>query len=540
MSKTIVVALLSITACKFAELPPIDEDARPVDGGGGGGDGAAQYTLTLTIDGAGTGAGSISVEPGGFTCTSGTCMREFDVGSDLTITVMGTGSLDGVAGVGGDCSSSPCAITMDGDRSVNARFVRYACVPSSASCTANALTECDANGNFVTHLIPNGALDGSATTLTMQDYPCPMGCHATEPRCADVTLGNGVEIAMDTAEVSPTGRDIVLPGPNAPAGTIQVATHMFDAAQGLIRVTDTDGTAVDIPAQLVDQGASAGTILVLKTRTFHLRAGSKLRAVGTHKLGIAGHFDVFIGGTLDLRGEFIAMYEPGAGASMVTACYGATAPTASGATGGGASACVGGASSTGNAGGQALTTQAPYVVAGCGGGRTSGLLAFPSPPGGGLLLISRTKVVLASTAVIDLTGSQGGANPTYAQGGAAGGNAVLMAPSIRVNAGAIISARGGSGSAANGTIGVQGSRGPLTGTEPAAGATCAGCGTGGAGGYEEAGGWCYGTAGTGSGSAIAGGGGSVGSCAVFARPGGASVAAGATKCRYTLSTLLTR
>ena len=539
MSRIVAVAVGFIAACKFAELPPIDDDARPVDAAPSDGS-STRYTLSLTVDAAGSGAGSISVEPGGFTCSSATCVREFDAGTELTITVAGASSLDGVASVGGHCSSSPCVIAMDSDRSVTAQFVRYECVPNSASCSGNALTECDPDGNFVTHVIPNGGADGAATTITMQDYACPMGCHATEPRCADLTLGNGVEVAMDTPHVSPAGQDIALPSPGAPAGTVQINTSMFDATQGLIRVTDTDGSPVDIPAQLVDQGSNAGTILVIKTRTFHLRAGSRLRAIGTHKLGIASHFDVYIGGTLDLRGDFSSAYEPGAGASMLTSCYGATAPTTSGATGGGASACVGGASSTGNAGGQALSITAPFVMAGCGGGRTSGLLAFPSPPGGGLLLASRTKVVLASTAVVDLTGSQGGANPTYAQGGAGGGNAVLMAPSVRIDGGAIVSARGGSGRAANGTIGTNGSRGPLTGTEPAAGATCAGCGTGGAGGYEDPDGWCWGTPGTGSGSAIAGGGGSVGACVAYARSGAASVAAGSMKCLYTLRTLQAR
>jgi hypothetical protein len=538
MKSRFLLLVFALAACKFPELPPIDEDAR---GDAGPGDGAtARHTLTLTIDGAGSGSGSISVEPGGFTCSSSTCTRMYDAGTQLTITVSAASTLDGVVSVAGDCTASPCSVAMEADRTVTARFVRYACVPNSASCTANALTQCDANGNFVTHMIPNGAADGSPTTITMQNYACPMGCHANEQRCADITLGNGVEAAMDTVEVSPTGLDIVLPAPGAPSGTVQITTNDFNASQGLIRVTDTDGNPVDIPAQLVNQGGDAGTLLVLKTRTFSLRAGSTLRAIGTHKLGIAANFDVFIAGTLDLGGRFGASYEPGAGVSAVSGCFGAMSPTTAGATGGGASACSGGASSTGLAGGLSSATQAPFVMAGCGGGRTSAVFAFPSPPGGGLLLASRTKVVVASTSVVDLTGSQGGANGTYAQGGAAGGNTVLMAPSIRVDSGAVVSARGGSGSAANGTMGVQGSRGPLTGTSPAFGATCSGCGTGGAGGYEEPGGWCNGTVGTGSGSAIAGGGGSVGRCVAYARPGAASVASGAMKCLYNLNALQVR
>jgi hypothetical protein len=540
MSKFHAIAItILLAACKFPELPPLEDDASPDAPGDGT---TAKYQLTLVVDGAGSGAGSISVEPGGFTCSSAMCTRDFDAGTTLTVSVAGASTLDGVLSVGGDCTASPCELTMDQDRTVTAQFVRYACVPNTASCTANAFTECDATGNYVTHVIPNGSATGTPVTITMQDYACPMGCHSTEPRCADITLGNGVEAAMDTPEVSPTGRDVVLPAPGAPDGTVQIATNEFDAAEGIIRVTDTDGNPIDIPAQLVDQGGDAGTILVLKTRTFSLRAGSTLRAVGNHKLGIAANFDIWIAGTLDLRGVWgSGLPEPGAGGGSPSGCAGEPAPvTGGGGTGGGASACPGGASSTGLAGGQPSLVQPPFVMAGCAGGRISGLIAFPSPPGGGLLLVSRTKVVLMATAIIDLTGFQGTANATNAQGGAAGGSAVIMAPSVRVDNGAIVSARGGSGGAANGTIGVPGSRGPLTGSMPAYGATCTGCGTGGAGGYEDPGGWCNGTVGIGSGSAIAGGGGAVGRCTTYARAGAVSVAAGTMKCLYSVKTMQAR
>lgn len=428
---------------------------------------------------------------------------------------------------------------MDGDRTVTAQFVRYACVPNTASCTGNAFTQCDASGNFVSHVIPNGAADGSATTITMQGYACPMGCHATEPRCADIVLGNGVEVAMDTSEVSPGGRDVVLPGTNAPAGTIWLNTSMFDSAQGLIRVNDTDGSPIDLPAQLVDQGGAAGTILILKTRTFHLRAGSSLRAIGSHKLGIAAHFDIFIGGTLDARGDYDGQgYSPGAGFSDVSGCTGTASTIATGATGGGASACSGGASSTGLAGGQPPSLQAPFVLAGCGGGRTSALFSLPSPAGGGLMLASRTKLTLAAGAALDLTGSGGGGSANFAGGGAAGGNTVLFAPSIRVDAAAVVATRGGSGGAASSSGGMPGIHGPLTGTQRAAAVTCSGCGTSGAGGYEDSA--CGGLPGMGSGTAIAAGGGAMGWCAVYARSGGASIAASMMKCSFNSIPLQTR
>lgn len=528
MSKLIAVAIGFISACRFAELPPIDEDARPVDGGGGGGDGAGQYMLTLTIDGAGSGAGSISVEPGGFTCSSATCMRAYAAGTELTVTVTGASAVDGVVAVTGDCQSTPCSLSMDAERTVTAQFVRYACAPSTATCTSGMLTECDATGNYVSHVIPNGMSDGTPLTITMNGYACPMGCHATQPRCADITLGNGIELAMDTTGVSPAGQDIVLPRPGAPSGTITINTDNFDAAMGVIHLTDTDGAMVDVPAQVVEQPGEAPAALIIKARTFTLRSGGVLKVYGARAIGIVSHFDTYIAGSIDASADWSTV-RAGPGAQGVSAaCRGGYSAASPSATGGAGGACAGGASSGGVPGGAASTVVPPFVVGGCLGGRSTSPLDFPGFPGGGVMLSSRRRVHVAPTAVIDLTGTGGYGASGNARGGGSGGNLVVFAPVAQVTSAARIYARGGGGAAARSDEGVYGNDGPTSGSVGAAGATCPSCGTGGTGGYEAA---CAGGAGTGAGGGgIAGGGGAAGSCAFYSLSGAADASMLATKC----------
>ncbi len=509
------------TAVDATAVDAVPDDGRPV-----------QHLVTVTVDPAGTGTGTIQIEPGGFTCVTGACMRMYDAGTNLTITATGTTSLDGVASISGDCQASPCQISnLSGDRAVTARFVRYQCVPSTETCAVGVYNQCDATGNHVSYLIPNGALDGSSSTLTMNDYACPMGCHATQSHCADIALGNGIEAALDTPAVSPSGLDLVIPRPAAQAGTASVNTNSFNASAGTIQVTDTDGVQITVPAQLLDQPGAAPSVLVLKTRTFTLRAGTTLRAEGDVALAIASHFDIYVGGTLDLSGDRPPSSVPtgGAGANYASgaACVGVSLGATTGAAGGGGGGCGGGASSTGITGGVAVAVAPPFIIGGCSGGRGNGIGQLASGAGGGLLLASRTKVSLAASAVIDLSGGRGLGGTNYAAGGGGGGVGIVQAPVVRVVAGAIVAGRGGSGGAAGTTAGVAGLEGMTTGTSGTPGQTCAGCGTGGTGGGEVA---CTGGIGAGSASAIAAGGGAAGSFQLYSR-GVTTVPSGTMKLR---------
>jgi hypothetical protein len=531
-------SLLTLAACKFPELPPVDEDAVTSIDAASSGDGGTQYTLSLTVDAAGSGAGSISVEPGGFTCSSATCTRAYDAGDELTLTVAGASGVDGVMAVSGDCTASPCSLVMDADRAVTAQFVRYACAPSTATCANGVYTECDATGNFVSHVIPNGMDDGSPLTITMNNYVCPMGCHASQPRCADITLGNGVELAMDTPGVSSLGEDIVLPGIGAPTGTITINTDNFNTALGAIQVTDTDGTMINIPAQVVEQPGEAPAVLMIKSRSFTLRGGSILKVIGARAFGIASHFDAYLAGTIDASADWPTIRPGPGGQGTAAACVGAYSAGSPSNTGGGGGACVGGASSSGVAGGSVSTVRHPFVVGGCMGGKSSSAFDIPGLPGGGVMLASRRRVYVAATAMIDLSGTGGLGGNNNARGGGSGGNLVVFAPLAQVTGAARIYARGGGGAAAYSSEGFYGNDGPTTGTVGAAGVTCPACGTGGTGGYEAS---CSGGAGTPlAGGGIAGGGGASGSCAFYSLSGAAGASALATKCVRVSETLTAR
>jgi hypothetical protein len=106
--------LLLVAACKFPELPPVDETG---DGGGPDADLAVPQPLTVTI----TGEGSVSSDPPGIDCGS-TCMADFDPLSTVTLTAtpQASSTFDGWSG---DCSGmGPCSLTMDGAKTANARL----------------------------------------------------------------------------------------------------------------------------------------------------------------------------------------------------------------------------------------------------------------------------------------------------------------------------------------------------------------------------------------------------------------------------------
>ncbi len=438
---TVVVGLvLGVGACKFPELPPIDEDGAPGDGSAG----------------------------------------------------------DGAPGDGGD----PDAATV--------------CVPEAESCADGRYTRCDATGNFVQHLIPNGGASGEPITITMDDYECPMGCHTTAPRCADIDTLNVVNAALDNG-VSATGTDVVLPLAGSPDGTIALDTGpngQFDSVAAEVRITDTGGGTIRIPAEVLTQSPPAPAVLVLKTRTFTLRAGSTLRLDGARALAIASHFDVRIEGVLDGSGQ-PGVAEQGAGPGSLGDSASCVGQWMSFVSGGAGNMSNGGRSSNGLTGGGLHPAGPPALAGGCAGsGQVGG--------GGGIQLASRTRIALASTAQIDVSGGGGAGLTNVALGGGSGGNVLLQAPVVFFGPGAVVAGRGGGGGAGGPSGGAAGAEGTVTGTAGAAGGTCSGCGTGGTGGTETS----PPTNGTGSTGALGGGGGAAGRCHVRTRTGTPIIPAG--------------
>lgn len=493
-----MVATLGVAGCQF-DRPA---DVRGIDGQ------PAQVALTLTIEGAG--AGTVQVAPGDFVCSSGTCSRTFDAGSEVTLTGSPASVLDGVASVTGACTSLPCTLNMAGPREVAIEFRRFSCEPNISTCSAGRFTACTADGEYATYVVPNGNGELSPVTLTMRDYTCPLGCHATQAKCADIDTQMELNGALELPAVSDAGRDVVIPTEGSPPGSVMVDTSTWDSTLHEVRVTDTSGQTLRIPAEVVTQPAPAPEILVLTARTFTLRSGSTLDVRGTRALAIVSHYDLLVAGTIDLsaaRGTQDTV-GPGSFPDSTTTCIG---HFTAGVSGGGSNWCSAGSGSNGAARGDTPSVEAPALAGGCPGGRGPGAFQFGGIAGGALGLVSRTKASLAATAVIDLSGGHGWAAPGWATGGGSGGTLIVHAPSLVVANGAVIASRGGSGGAAGPSASAPGQEGPVQGTTGAPGGSCSGCGVGGAGSSVPG----CGANGTGSGTALGAGGGGSGVCVAY-------------------------
>ena len=375
------------------------------------------------------------------------------------------------------------------------------CEASTRSCTGERYTECGADGRYVRYDVPNGAPDGSATTLVMHDYACPLGCHATEPRCLDVAPGNDLADAMDTTAVSPEGLDLVVDDPSEVATITDV--HLAGATS--VTIAFSSGANIEVPAELREQPGGP-PLRVLQVRSLTITAGTTLKLRGIGPFAIVSHFDIYVGGVLDDSGTstFGGAVQAGCDIAVSQPTYG-----------GGGNAGAGGASSRGQAGGsaQTLNPMLEPIVAGCDGGYGTG--------GGGLQLVSRRRIAVAGTGRIDVAGERGqalGAGSLFsAGGGGAGGNLLIETPALGLASGALLLGRGGSGGAGNtatdmGASGFHGNGDPQATTVP--GARCPGCDADGGDGSTER---TNPTAGRASGTGVAGGGGSIGRTLVRTR-----------------------
>ncbi len=525
----IAVSAILVCGCQFPRPPDVAPEA----------DAAIRERFLVRIAVTGEGAGEIVVSPGGLRCVGGVCEFSFDRGSQVSIDAALATDLDVVESVTGNCGSLPCSITVDADIEVGVAIRRMSCQPNVRTCEAGLYTECDSAGEFVSYDIPNGGGEGVPATLVMDRYHCPMRCDGVLPRCTDVDVF-GLNAVMDSLEVSAAGADLVLPLPGSPDGVMSIdTTSQFDGTY--VVMSDTSGDAVRLPAKIVRSGSADNeVVLVVRARTFTLRSGSVLQVRGQWPLVVMSHFDVVIGGVFDLSAEQGAFRGGGSGSynDSDALCAGGVVSFASG---GGSSRCLGGNASTGaTRGDQKPASQ--WWLGGCIGGWVLSGLTETGMGGGALGLISRTKVRLGTNSVLDVSGGGGRATIGRASGGGAGGDVLVYSPVLQMQAGAVVAARGGSGAAAGPTAFSHGREGPVDGSLGAMGATCSGCGVGGTGGSEAdatyAGGLCGGDA-SGSGDAIAGGGGAAGQFVVYTyvEP---SIPVGAVRAHYERQVVLER
>lgn len=376
-----------------------------------------------------------------------------------------------------------------------------ACTPNERTCAAGRFAECDAEGQFVTFQVPNAGPDGSAATLVMHDYECPLGCHNSEPRCLDVDATNRLNEALDRADVGPTGMDLIIDDPSGTAS----ALVMHDTANATVAITLANGGNLAVPGHVITQ-VGGPDIHVLEVRSLTIKSGSRLKFIGLKPIAIVSHFDIYIAGVLDYSGpgNTGTMLHPGCDTSLMSP-----------AMGGAGNVTVGGAASTGVVGGSALPANPSLQPL------EGGCQAFTAIGGGGLQLVSRRRIALAATGVIDVAGRGGPALTSGGNfvmiGGGSGGNLVLEAPGVGLATGAIIIGRGGSGAAGNTTTrmanpGIAGDQDVAAPSVP--GGSCPDCPASGGGGGTERG---SPGAGVGAGNAVAGGGGSVGRCVIRAK-----------------------
>jgi hypothetical protein len=496
------------------------------------------WTLTVVTDGPGSGT-VISTTPSNVINCGSDCSEVVSDGTTVTLSASSTGGDIFYGWSGGGCTGTGlCTTTVTAATTVTARFDK--CVRNTQTCSNNQFMQCDATGQYVSHVIPNGGAGGTPSTITYDGtYVCPLGCHATLPRCGDIDASNGLNAALDDGATSAAGLD--LPSDLSPRTIKSIDTSNYNPISGVSIVTLDNDTPYSVPAQVITQAPTgAPEILVLKLRTFSIPQGTTVTVTGSRALAIVSQFDIYLAGTLDISGPTGSAQGGGPGRVTTAGCVGTYVSPASG---GGGYYAIGGASSTGGAGGSGDFDTRIYMIplgGGCGGGTGGGVGGGPA--GGVVQLVSRTQIVFASTALINASGGGGyatcstiGCTSYRATGGGAGGGVSMEAPVISFAAGALVAGRGGNGAASNsGTTGANGPAGTTTGSSNSTGVTCSGCGTGGVGGTETT---LAGSAGTGTAPAIAGGGGGVGRCLTRNRTGSVTVPSGTMKIGYQAFTL---
>jgi hypothetical protein len=224
-------------------------------------------------------------------------------------------------------------------------------------------------------------------------------------------------------------------------------------------------TAVPTSQVAVHAQTNGPPICVIKYGTITINDPYTLTIANSATLGHALTLEAT--GDIDISGKlafFNAAQGPAPGGTASTLGLNSNnkymAPGAGGAGaaraggfGGKCVACNGGADVNGAFPGDPVTTAATILDGGSVGGHVyngSSIVAYGGAGGGGLHLVSLTRVTMPASAVINLNGGAGTGpgltnNNETAGGGGSGGTLVVEAPVINVSAGAIAAANGGGG-----------------------------------------------------------------------------------------------
>ncbi len=101
--------------CVDGIQPDAGVDAAPIDAG----DGGTSFTLTVSVGG--NGSGSVTSDPPGIACSSGTCVGSFDAGTSVELSASPTAGV--FLGWSDACSGTgSCTVLINSDRAVGALF----------------------------------------------------------------------------------------------------------------------------------------------------------------------------------------------------------------------------------------------------------------------------------------------------------------------------------------------------------------------------------------------------------------------------------
>lgn len=300
-----------------------------------------------------------------------------------------------------------CDISCDTDA------LACTCEPGTVSCQEGIASVCGDNG-----------------LATLE--PCALGCF-DDARCAELDASNRLTQFLDEAVGGP---DLVLPD-----GTI------IDTNDQEIIV---DGLPINVEPVLLAAPADPGGIPVLVFAVSSLTITGDVIAQGQPALAFVSDGDITVNGILLARAG-AGSDGTGGGSTLVVCDPGPPATGHISGRGGGGFGGRGGDGGditdgpTGGAGGAIVGN--PEVIPLRGGGQDPGFVGA----GGGLQLVSKTRIAVTDGGAIDAGGVAGLDNGT---GGGAGGGVVLEAPVVVVSgAASAIAANGGGGGCGNsGTV----------------------------------------------------------------------------------------
>jgi hypothetical protein len=376
-----------------------------------------------------------------------------------------------------DCGSAGCT-----------GGVCNACQPNTTSCNGDTLVVCNANG---------GVQSTTPCALGCGDSPTSH-CKVLEPSYGvGVPSGNLPNLAVDQNATLDIGNC----GATPPTATLTIGT------------TETTLTGTQV-SQVTQLGNAA--ICVVRFGTITIDASTTLTVVNGagHSLSLQAVGDIDISGLITFVNSATG---PSPGKSVQSVGTNANNKTMAPGPGGGGAAFAGGTGGMcvscnssnvpGGMGGPAVTTTVARLNGGSSGGNvTGGILTtygFGGHGGGGLQLVSLSRVTIAATGGVALNGEGGyglsdnkftmTAANLPAGGGGSGGTLVVEAPSVTLSSGALAVANGGGGAggctAFSGVIGkfnhVNGQPGQLSNVR-SSGGDCANT-TAGDGGYEATG-----------------------------------------------------